>query len=568
MSDIQPRAADDIFSEREADVLEIPLEAADDQEIPNTHPFTANEFLAAVHDAMPPVIELEYVAGLRRFASIWSGRVYKKASVCAGTEIRVKFDQALWDFYAQRYGIIVEVEHAWASEIKQSKKEFIGSQFPELKLMIGDMAALAGDSVINDFTGSEELVPETHSLSAGVPCISRTPQSCAMAKNLNCVQEKREATGSGFEHIRSIAQKHSPDEVTLECVTQLCQKAAQQSVSDADYMTESFRELGYWGLHHTMDSEQHGGWPRIREWWVNAKHLSLGSTVEISRFYLSLLAHIKLPKGHFDVTRCITIDDEQRRREGQALGIPLIMDQPERESKKPSVNKLDAWKLTHYSLFQTYAIDWPADKSKFPHICFSGMFDREAEVVILCDIIFAPRSVMEFMDINPTVDRLLQGCIDEETGIVKKSPWRATPPTLTGSTKLAIRMLVDTDTQNNSLENHEPPAAYQRRRKIRLAEGFEYFRLQGWDDSMWTPVQPSDLPDCPMDYIELLSNLAGNGWSAFHYIPVQMSLLATIGRYHKGLDPSVPCIQEALEEDSEEAECSSDLSFPTASDSD
>ena len=73
----------------------------------------------------------------------------------------------------------------------------------------------------------------------------------------------------------------------------------------------------------------------------------------------------------------------------------------------------------------------------------------------------------------------------------------------------------------------------------------------------------------PMDYIELLSNLAGNGWSVFHYLPIQMSLLATIGRYHKGLAPGVPDTKEAEEEDEqEEADGTSFTTEDTPSDSD
>ena len=85
---------------------------------------------------------------------------------------------------------------------------------------------------------------------------------------------------------------------------------------------------------------------------------------------------------------------------------------------------------------------------------------------------------------------------------------------------------------------------------------------------MWAAVQPSDKLDCPMDYIELLSNLAGNGCSVFHYLSIQMSLLATIGLYHKGLALEVPDTKEAEEEDEqEEADCASFTSHDTASES-
>ena len=55
---------------------------------------------------------------------------------------------------------------------------------------------------------------------------------------------------------------------------------------------------------------------------------------------------------------------------------------------------------------------------------------------------------------------------------------------------------------------------------------------------MWRPVSDDQKLGSSMDYIELLSNLAGNCWSAFHYLPVQMCLISTIGRFHKGVNPA------------------------------
>ena len=296
-----------------------------EEQITQGVPFTIREFLAALHDGLPPAIEIEYVAGLRRFASIYSGRIYNKASACAGTEIRVKLDMVFWEFLCERYGIEVDVQHAWASEIKDDKQMFLRSQFPELKQLFGDMADVASDSATNLLTAELELIPETSSLSVGVPCTSRTPQSSSMQKNLNCVQEKREATGVSFDQVEQIARAHSPDDITMECVTQLCQMGPKQTLSDADFMTKQLAAMGYWGLHHTMDAEEQGGWTRIREWWVNAKHM-VGNRDEISAHYKAILSHLRLPQRYFDVSKCITICDKQRRQEGKALNIPLMID--------------------------------------------------------------------------------------------------------------------------------------------------------------------------------------------------------------------------------------------------
>ena len=34
------------------------------------------------------------------------------------------------------------------------------------------------------------------------------------------------------------------------------------------------------------------------------------------------------------------------------------------------------------------------------------------------------------------------------------------------------------------------------------------------------------------DYVELISNLAGNAWSIFHYTPIKLALMATVGKFY------------------------------------
>ena len=61
-------------------------------------------------------------------------------------------------------------------------------------------------------------MPYFKSLTGGIPCVSRSPLSVKAKENVNCVQEKREATGEAFETVCATVDSHHPSEIQLECV--------------------------------------------------------------------------------------------------------------------------------------------------------------------------------------------------------------------------------------------------------------------------------------------------------------------------------------------------------------
>ena len=84
---------------------------------------------------------------------------------------------------------------------------------------------------------------------------------------------------------------------------------------------------------------------------------------------------------------------------------------------------------------------------------------------------------------------------------------------------------------------------------MRLAEAFEVMRCIGWHDGLWNKEGLAKAcSDDPLDFVELVYNMAGNAWSAHHFAPVHMSLISTIGTFSKGL-----ACEECDEEDTEDA---------------
>ena len=64
-----------------------------------------------------------------------------------------------------------------------------------------------------------------------------------------------------------------------------------------------------------------------------------------------------------------------------------------------------------------------------------------------------------------------------------------------------------------------------------MLEGFEYFFLQGWQPDWFRNIQKSQ---DSVDYLELLSNMAGNSYTTFHMLPFKAAVWATYSRFSVG----------------------------------
>ena len=132
------------------------------------------------------------------------------------------------------------------------------------------------------------------------------------------------------------------------------------------------------------------------------------------------------------------------------------------------------------NLCQANGIAWPFDintVSTKSFICFDGMLPREREVAVITDLLWPARDdddTMHFMDVNPTLQRLVQHYLDDEgKAIPGRGPWHEQPGTLVGSGKVVVRYK---PVPQRPGHNHD----------MRLLEAFEYMRMIGWDDSFWS----------------------------------------------------------------------------------
>ena len=182
------------------------------------------------------------------------------------------------------------------------------------------------------------------------------------------------------------------------------------------------------------------------------------------------------------------------------------------------------WKSDHKLMFDANGLPWPYLVEHGANVLDpSGLFAREIEACWFAHSLFPPRAHdgLEFIDINPQTTRLMQPFLTEDMTVKEsaqgpegRSPWREKLPTLAGSTRLVIRV-----TRMGAST-------------IRLAESFEMMRLIGWDDKQWARPNASGMA-MGVQGLDIISNMAGNAFSLWHFGPWQCALLSTYGQFCK-----------------------------------
>jgi hypothetical protein len=255
-----------------------------------------------------------------------------------------------------------------------------------------------------------------------------------------------------------------------------------------------------------------------------------GDRDAITRFFPDIYKACKIPFSRDSATNIFIMDYHERGLEANRCGLKLLAELGPRESKRVTIDP--DYKLEHYEMFSAHTnIGWPFETEDFVecdnvHISFGGMLPRERESCVFLAHVFAidmnmSLPVIEFLDANPTLSRVCSSCFDEK-GVLKKSPWRPTPPTLVGSMKLILRYPTTRD--DGSVIIH-----------VRCAEGFEYMSCIGWSPSMYGAAVGKGKGEVEggFEAHEMLANLAGNAWSCYQYAPHMIATIATAGRFRQ-----------------------------------
>jgi len=250
------------------------------------------------------------------------------------------------------------------------------------------------------------------------------------------------------------------------------------------------------------------------------------------------MKHPENPDGIEDV---LTLSDAKRLEESAKIGIPRHCVYGPRPKTGGKPEDESDWTLDHRYYFEAVRIPWPLpqDWVSGAHnnsvLRRDGLYIREFEMLLYLDRMFPPPcnqaadGIVEFVDVNPTISRLMTTHVEEDTFYLKdkslpppgnpsggRGPWHLKMPTLVGSGRLVVR-------------HFEPDTG---RSVCRVAEVWEEFRAIGWGLEEWRNDCPDQLKEWSQKQLILASNMAGNAYSFFHYGPTLAATLAVYAHYN------------------------------------
>ena len=309
-------------------------------------------------------------------------------------------------------------------------------------------------------------------------------------------------------------------------------------------MEQQLRDDGYWATSHILDADEYGSpVPRIRAWWGGLQGIPVqGRKASEADFFCSrLLRAFKLP-AQTDMTEVIEMNSATRRAICNHIGVSSLEHTGIRESRSTEKNGGDQkWKEYHAELYQNVlGLVWPVVHSMLAaEICIDGLARREADAAYFLHKAFPRQHEMEFLNINPDILMILNGCLEwsaveggQPTFAIKKSPWKKKPGTLIGSCKLLCRYVAEG------------------KEVVRAWEAFEYMAAIGWHPESWQKegMTPKMVPLETQDVVETVSCLAGNAFCLYHFVPFELALLATYGKFAWDVAKED---EEVIEEDEE-----------------
>lgn len=224
---------------------------------------------------MPSDMEVMFLESMQRIAV---ASPITRWSLCAGCGIGSRFYTALSAVLKGMYALSIDFGAVLYSELHPDKAEFLTVQH-DVPLLVSNMDHLKGFDATDHRDGNTRILPNAIGFDAGFPCVSRTPQSCNRARNINCVQEARERTGEGWAMVHAALKAHCPQFAVFENVKELGHKVADDRASDAEYICEQLAADGFWAWSDVLEAEDFGSYgPRTRMYWcaIRAREGCLG----------------------------------------------------------------------------------------------------------------------------------------------------------------------------------------------------------------------------------------------------------------------------------------------------
>jgi len=482
-----------------------------------------------------------FVRGLRQFVGRHgglcpSGLDFSWASGCSGTDIMFKALGALSNYWQSAFGLQVGFPCAFKCEADPRKREFLRSQF-DAKIIFEKVEDLLNQRAVNTIDGSCQFVPYSRGFASGFSCTSRSSASVHASRNVNCVQRGTEATGLTYRACADYVFRSGQEIAILENVAKLEEKG-DGDLSDAEYIVMDFTQHDYACVPIKFDAACYGSWPhRLRLYFVAIKGNTELNRARLRQMQAWLSCMAIGPGAAEDV---IMTESELEAWYG-TRGSP-----PAKRTRQDDTLKDRAFKMEHMEIFAAAGVTWPPTFSKYDGaIDYRGMSNRMKECAYFYHEAF-PTQADELGDwvavnLNESLGRTMGYPAQAEGRL--KNPWvRPQLGTLTGSSRWCVR--------RQQTATSVP--------QIRLLTGVEAMRCIGWDLSFWAQLGHANLPAAVDD--DLLTNMAGNAFSAYRFCPVAACVMAAFG-FGSGDFAMAPAVLDRMEPDARQnPDSSSDLS--------
>ena len=491
--------------------------------------------LAAMHDQLGGTVLCQYIHSLKTVEALHGSSPLLSWSLFAGSGISTHFRRLVCMFWAKRYGVKLSLPTTAYAEHDGDKQAWLHAQHgSDDMVIVSKVNELSRISVVdsrNSRGSSPNILSQPKFSDAGIPCTSRSSLNMNSKNMVDCCQNEVGATGVGFKETGEVLQRHGIRCGLWECVHGLWQRSQPDKTNDAEYMVKKFQDMGYWTMGMQTSGKQYSSWnARLRGYWGACADIDVDNT-DANAWHSALMSGFKTSPGfQFEADDFLDLTDHARLTSARAIGVPSHLDLGLRESQTQQSEA--SWKTEHLALFhQKFGLEsWPIQdyKATPSWIRFHGMLPREREQLIFLDRVFPPPPLpaehwkyFEFLDINSSMQRLIKTHLNSETGETKGTPWRTSAPTLVGSGKIVMRFTV---------READKAAAQGKLWTICVFECWEEARMAGWDDTWWSAESQVHTHED----VELVSNLFGNMFSAFNYVPFFCSLVSCWGKFHKG----------------------------------
>lgn len=186
----------------------------------------------------------------------------------SGTDIIVHLLKTFSECWAELFNSRVQFVSRYACDSDPEVQQFLMNHVLSRDCaLFQDVEHLARASALNLMTNKVEIVPYADIFVAGITCTDRARASGNAGRMLNCVQTGQGKTGEAGQLVLRAISSLRPEVAILECVDGLAQKdtgKSKQTQSDAEYIVDELRRLGYGASTITTDAADHGSVARRR----------------------------------------------------------------------------------------------------------------------------------------------------------------------------------------------------------------------------------------------------------------------------------------------------------------